>query len=103
MNFSLKVLHSQRLNETALHQWIIAKENVQILTGHCNCMAGLGESCTHVAAVLFALEAAVRIRNSKNCTDEKAYWQHTEKMQNEKEAMFFDHEFSLGRRGQKLA
>ena len=37
-------------------------------------MAGLEESCRDVAAVLFALDAAVRIRSSKSCTDEKAYW-----------------------------
>ncbi len=28
---------------------------------HCNCMAGLGEVCTHIAAALFYLEAAYRI------------------------------------------
>lgn len=27
-----------------------------ILSGHCNCMAGLGEVCSHIAAVLFLLE-----------------------------------------------
>ena len=37
-------------------------------------MAGLGESCTHVAALLFAIEAAVRIREIKSVTAEKAYY-----------------------------
>ena len=37
-------------------------------------MAGLGESCTHVAALLFAIEASIRIRESKTCTEKKAYW-----------------------------
>lgn len=37
-------------------------------------MAGLGEACTHIAALLFAIDATVRIRDSKTVTDEKAYW-----------------------------
>ena len=37
-------------------------------------MAGLDETCSHVAATLFALEAHIRIRDSQTCTGEKAYW-----------------------------
>ena len=37
-------------------------------------MAGLGETCTHVASLLFAIEATVKIRDSKTVTEEKAYW-----------------------------
>ena len=62
------------MNDTAHHPWIISKNNGTVLEGHCNCMAGLGESYTHVAALLFAIEASVRIRESKTCTEEKAYW-----------------------------
>ena len=36
-------------------------------------MAGLGEACTHVAALLFAIEATVKVRDSKMVTEEKAY------------------------------
>ena len=35
-------------------------------------MAGLDESCSHVGALLFYVEAAVRIRESKTVTGEKA-------------------------------
>ena len=72
--YNFQVLHSQRMNVTPLHPWLIAEKNGKILAGHCNCMAGLGESCTHVAALLFAIEAAVRIRETKTVTAEKAYW-----------------------------
>ena len=34
----------------------------------------LGEWCTHVGAVLFYVESAVRLRDSKSFTEEKAYW-----------------------------
>lgn len=37
-------------------------------------MAGLGEACSHVGAVLFACEAAVRIQQSLTCTQEANKW-----------------------------
>ena len=41
---------------------------------HCNCMAGLGETCTHIAAVLFHLEAAARIQGKQTSTQHKCEW-----------------------------
>ena len=37
-------------------------------------MAGLGEVCTHVAAVLFFLETKVRINGTSTCTQQKCQW-----------------------------
>ena len=37
-------------------------------------MAGLGETCTHIAAVLFYLEANTRIRGIKTCTQKECEW-----------------------------
>ena len=37
-------------------------------------MAGLGESCTYVAAVLFYIEYAISLQENKTVTKEKAYW-----------------------------
>ena len=37
-------------------------------------MAGLGETCTHVAAVLFYLEALHRLQGSETCTGRKCEW-----------------------------
>lgn len=37
-------------------------------------MAGLGESCSHVASLLWAAEAGVKRRDSLTVTDKKAYW-----------------------------
>lgn len=37
-------------------------------------MAGLGETCSHVGALLFAIEAAVTERDTKTVTQEEAYW-----------------------------
>ena len=37
-------------------------------------MAGLGESCSLVASLLWAVEAGVRLRDSMTVTPKKAYW-----------------------------
>lgn len=52
----LKVNHSQRLREKPLHCWISVRSDGIVLCGHCTCMAGLGEICSHVGAVLFMME-----------------------------------------------
>ena len=41
---------------------------------HCNCMAGLGETCTHIAAVLFYLEAVARLQCKQTCTQSRCQW-----------------------------
>ena len=69
-----QVKHSQRLSETPTSTWIITEVGGKIVSAHCNCMAGLGESCSHVGAMLFYVEAAVRLRESKTVTEEKANW-----------------------------
>ena len=37
-------------------------------------MAGLSKACSHVGALLFALETTVRMRGSLTCTQEKSKW-----------------------------
>ena len=66
--------HSQRLIEKPLTPWIIAEPEEKIVASNCDCMAGLGESCSHVASLLWATEAGVRIRDSMTVTDKTAYW-----------------------------
>ena len=62
------------MREKPLTPWVIAEEGGKIIAVHCDCMAGLGESCTHVASSLFAIECGVRIRDSMTVTQKKAYW-----------------------------
>jgi hypothetical protein len=62
------------MSDKPLVPWVIAAENGRIITGHCNCMAGLGESCSHVASLLWAIESGVRARDSLTVTQKKAYW-----------------------------
>ena len=45
--------------------------DAKVLTAHCDYMADLGESCMHIAAVLFKIEAAVRLGYTSSApTDE---------------------------------
>lgn len=71
---SIQVNHSQRMREKPLLPWIISESSGKILSGHCNCMAGLGETCSHVASLLWAIDAGVRIRDLMTVTQKKAYW-----------------------------
>ena len=70
----LQVRHSQRLSETPLKCWIVTEESGEVCCAHCNCMAGLGETCTHIAAILFYLEAAHRFVEVKTCTQGACEW-----------------------------
>ena len=69
-----QVLHSQRLREKPLQPWIIAEKAGTVCIAHCDCMAGLGEACTHTATLLFAIYTTVKIRSSKTVTQEPAHW-----------------------------
>ena len=70
----LQVNHSQRLSEAPLKPWLTAKTNGTVLTAHCNCMAGLGEVCSHVGEILFAVEARVRMLKSRTCPLVPCQW-----------------------------
>lgn len=51
----MKVKHSMRLHDTPLDAWVLVKNDGEVLCGHCTCMAGFGEVCSHVAAILFGI------------------------------------------------
>ena len=68
MTLITKVRHSQSVTATPLHPWIAAKRSGVILFSHCTCMAGLGEACSHVAALLFPAEARNRLCKEASCT-----------------------------------
>lgn len=44
-----------------VHQpWTLVGKDGTIISAHCTCMAGLGEACSHVSALLFRVEAEVK-------------------------------------------
>jgi len=48
--WSVFVQHSQKLSKTPLRCWIVVEETGEICCVHCNSMAGLVETYTHIAA-----------------------------------------------------
>jgi len=46
----------QRVSASSLKLWVAATKEGTIVCGHYTRMAGLGEVCSHVAALLFTLE-----------------------------------------------
>lgn len=43
------------MNEKPLAVWILANMNGKIDCSHCTCIAGLGETCSHVGAICYAI------------------------------------------------
>ena len=64
-----KVRHSQRMNERPFAVWIITNKEGTVLSAHClGCKAGLAETCSHIASILFHIEASTRINETLACT-----------------------------------
>ena len=55
------VKHSQSISAPLLKPWFGAEKGGMVLCAHCTCMAGLGEVCSHITALLFAVEANTRL------------------------------------------
>lgn len=53
--------------------WVIAEVNGRLIGGHCDYMAGLGETYSHTAAMLWAIESGVCLRDSMTVTQKKEY------------------------------
>ena len=69
-----KVNHSYAVSQTPLNPWVAIRKNGMVECGHCNCMAGLAETCSHVAAILYWLETAVRLHEETTCTSKPNSW-----------------------------
>ena len=67
-------MHSQSLNETPLRPWLSCQIDGQVLSCHCTCKAGLGETCSHVAATLFYVDAVKRQKDQTACTSLPCQW-----------------------------
>ena len=66
--------HSYSINQAPLKPWVAIMKNGSVECGHCTCMAGLGETCSHISAILYWLETAARIHNETTCTSKSNSW-----------------------------
>lgn len=71
---SVQVKHSRRMNEPPLKPWIAAEKTGTVSTAHCTCMAGLRETCSRAAALMFAVMSGVRMRDDTPCTSLPCRW-----------------------------
>ena len=67
---------SQRINDMPHRLWIcLEKQTGKVLCTHCTCMAGMSQTCNHVAAALFRIESASRLGlNNPACTSTSCEW-----------------------------
>ena len=72
--FTAQVKYSQRLSDAPLKVWMAVKVDGEVVCVHCNCMTGLGEVCSHVAAVLYTAEANMQITNCTSLTSLSCSW-----------------------------
>jgi len=72
--FLATVKHSQSVLLPPLKVWVITKQDGEVITAHCTCMAGLGEACSHAAAVLFAAEANALTKSQFSSTSLPCSW-----------------------------
>lgn len=69
-----EVNHSKSDSAQPLTAWVLVKEDGEVTFGHCTCMAGRGEVCSHTAAVLFYIEIGRNILENTSCTDRLNSW-----------------------------
>ena len=62
---------SQSVNDPFHNLWIILEKSAKIWSYHGTCMAGMGETCNHVAAAMFQVEVAVHTGLTNPCIEIK--------------------------------
>ena len=72
--FFANVKHLQSLSSPSLKVWVAFKASGEVLCAHCTCMAGLGETCSHIAAVLFTAEGNTRVKSQFSSTSLPCSW-----------------------------
>ena len=95
---------SERLNNPPHKLWMcVKKKEARIVSAHCSCMAGMSGTCNHVAAMLFRMEAAVRLGlTNQSCTSKSCEWLPNRKeVKPEKVKNLSFSRDDFGKRGQK--
>uniref|UniRef100_A0A1S4K3X4 Uncharacterized protein n=2 Tax=Culex quinquefasciatus TaxID=7176 RepID=A0A1S4K3X4_CULQU len=71
-----KISHSMRLHEKPLTVWVVVEKDGNVQSAHCDCVAGLGETCSHVSTLLYALANLHHMTTCQKLTVTQlpAYW-----------------------------
>ncbi|CAH1265590.1 Hypp3211 [Branchiostoma lanceolatum] len=66
---------SARVNDIPHNVWVCCDPTGTVKRAYCSCTAGLGQTCNHIAALLFTVEAAVRTNMVRPaCTSTACKW-----------------------------
>ena len=68
------VKHSQSLSLPPLKPWVAINQSGVVVCAHCNCMAGNGEACSHLASLLFTVKANTQIKEQFSCISLPCSW-----------------------------
>ncbi|KAI4820206.1 hypothetical protein KUCAC02_028190 [Chaenocephalus aceratus] len=71
-----KALDSYKLLESGWVQTAAVTQRGDVVAAHCDCKAGLGESCSHIGGLLYKVEMIVRVGGARDpaCTDVLCTW-----------------------------
>ena len=72
--FTDLVRHLQSLSLPPLKVWIASYSSGEVVCAHCTCMAGIGEACTHIAAIPFTADGNTQIKSQFSCTSLPCSW-----------------------------
>ena len=72
--FTALIKDSQALSAPSLRVWIDIKQCGVVIYAHCTCIAGAGEACAHIGALLFTVEANTMIKRQHSCTSLPCSW-----------------------------
>ena len=67
-------IHIQWVKPLWSHGWPSGRMVQLSVAMQCTCMAGLAETCSHVAAILYWLETAVHVHDNTFCTSKSNSW-----------------------------
>jgi len=62
------------MSSPPLRPWVGCRDNGEIVCAHCNCMAGAGEACSHIAALLYTIWTGVRLQQETAITSQRCQW-----------------------------
>ena len=68
-----KVNHGYAVSSPPVEPWVV-KTTGEVICGHCTCMAGLGETCSHVGALLYWVEYQVQRHTAITSTSKPNEW-----------------------------
>ncbi|XP_065671920.1 uncharacterized protein LOC136089769 [Hydra vulgaris] len=68
------IVPQTRINNEEYESWVCLNKNGSILSAECKCIAGYGESCKHIFALLLFVEEHVRLGENVTCTSVKQKW-----------------------------